>query len=386
MNIFNSLGSNYNLKFVLSTLFAQNRNSYSSDLKKLLEERYHGRVILTYKGREAIGTALNILNFPKDTAIAINGFTCFAVYETVEKSGYKAECLDLGNNSLNFSAKTLLKRLKQNPKIKAVIIQNTLGYPCDIEEIAKACRENDLVLIEDLAHCVGAKYLNDQEAGRVGDFVTLSFSQDKMIDAVSGGALIIRNKKYNNSTIQQFNNLGNKQQLIDRLYPLFTFKIRKTYGFILGKVIHVLLKAFNLLSKPMSSDFYKIFSLPNWYCRLALTAFADLSSNLTHRRMIAEIYKRSLGKKVLWKNITGNISLSSNLRFPIFVKSRGKLLKFLKNHSIHLSDIWYDDVSSQCPKAVSISKTILNLPTHRNVSKENALYISFLINLWLKSQ
>ena len=63
-----------------------------------------------------------------------------------------------------------------------------------------------------------------------------------------------------------------------------------------------------------------------------------------------------------------------------------KYIKFLKQHKIFVSDIWYDSVSPECPQAVAISKTILNLPTHINVTKADALIISERINVWLKLQ
>lgn len=182
MNIFNSLGSNYDFQFVLKSLFSRG----GGDLKKILEDKYKGRVTLTRKGREAIELALSGL--PPGSLIAINGFTCFAVYEAIKKAEHKALYLDIDKGDLNFSADTL----KRAFNVKAVIVQNTLGYPCDIEKIAQICKENKIILIEDLAHCVGTKYESGVEAGTVGDFVALSFSQDKMIDAVSGGALIKR--------------------------------------------------------------------------------------------------------------------------------------------------------------------------------------------------
>lgn len=182
MSIFNSLGSNYDFKFVLKSLFLKN----DGGLKKFLERKYKGQVTLTYKGREAIELALSGL--PKGSLIAINGFTCFAVYEAIKKAGHKALYLDIEKGELNFSPETL----KRAVNVKAVIIQNTLGYPCDIEKISQVCKENKIILIEDLAHSVGTRYENGKEAGMVGDFVALSFSQDKMIDVVSGGALIQR--------------------------------------------------------------------------------------------------------------------------------------------------------------------------------------------------
>ena len=84
--------------------------------------------------------------------------------------------------------------------------------------------------------------------------------------------------------------------------------------------------------------------------------------------------------------LTLETSHGINLRFPIFVENRTMLVKFLKKHKVFISDIWYDSVAPECPSAVEISKNILNLPTHINVSKNDALKIAGFINIWLKSQ
>lgn len=385
MSIFNSLGSNYNLKYVLKSLFSDSGNP-NRKLKNFLEEKYNGKVILTYKGREALILALKILNLQKESMLAINGFTCFAVYKAIEEAGLTPICLDLEekNSDLNFTPEAFEKILKENKNMKVVVVQNTLGYPTDIEKILQICKEKNIILIEDLAHCIGTKYGNGKEAGTTGDFVALSFSQDKVVDAVSGGALVIRNKQYSNKTIQQFNNINNLQQLKDRLYPVLTYKIRFLYDWGLGKAMHFIFKSLNLLSKPMQEGLYDFYSLPDWYCNLALGEFKNLSVQLNHRKEIAKIYAKNLDKKLLSKNITEKISLSSNLRFPIFVENRSNLIKFLKIYKIFVSDIWYDDVARDCPNAVEISRRIVNLPTHINTTKENALKISEKINMWLK--
>lgn len=388
MAIFNSLGSNYNLQYVFKSLFSDNGKK-NLKLKNYLSEKYNGKTTLTYKGREAITLALKILNLPKETCVAINGFTCYAVFKAIKEAGITPVCLDLDkkNYDLNFSPEFLEKLLIENKNIKVVIIQNTLGYPCDIEKIAQICKEKDLILIEDLAHCIGTRYNNGREAGGLGDFVTLSFSQDKIIDAVSGGALVIRNKKFQNHNLaSQGETLQNYQQFKDKFYPSLTYKIRFLYDFYLGKLLHYVLKNLNLLSKPMQGGLYKFYSLPNWYCNLALMGFRNLSKQLKHRREIAKIYARNLNKKILNQDITKNIPLSSNLRFPIFVGNRKDLIKFLQKNKIFVSDIWYDSVAPECPNAVEISHIILNLPTHINVSKKDALRITEKINEWLRSK
>jgi len=386
MAIFNSLGSNYNLQYVFRSLFSD-PSGQSLKLKNFLQNKYGGKVILTYKGREALTLALKILNLPKESCVAINGFTCYAVYKAINEAGLTPICLDLDekNSDLNFTPEIFKKKLEENKNIKVVVIQNTLGYPCDIEKIEEICKEKNVILIEDLAHCVGTKYKDRREAGSVGDFVTLSFSQDKIIDAVSGGALVIKNKKFQNHNLaSQGETLQANQQLKDHFYPIFTYKIRFLYDLGLGKLLHYILKNSNLLSKPMQEGLYDFYSLPNWHCNLALTEHSKLTQQLNHRKEIAKIYAKNLNKKILNTTIINKISISTNLRFPIFVESRGDLIKFLKKHKIFVSDIWYYSVAPECPNTVEISHKILNLPTHINVSKKSALKISEKINEWLK--
>ncbi|MBI2506561.1 MAG: aminotransferase class I/II-fold pyridoxal phosphate-dependent enzyme, partial [Candidatus Colwellbacteria bacterium] len=266
MTIFNSLGSNYNFRFVLKALaprsghhhlklresletryggetilFHKGREAlelalriiqnaprsghHHLKLRESLETRYGGETILFHKGREALELALRIIqkidNLPSGSLVAINGFTCYAVYQAVANAGYTPFYLDIEENSLNFSPAKLRSTLETNPGIKVVVVQNTLGYPCAVEEIAQICAEKGIILIEDLAHSVGAVYGSGKEAGAFGDFTVFSFSQDKIIDGISGGALVIKNPRYRIRAPYPLNDLDYKTQLIERLYPLF---------------------------------------------------------------------------------------------------------------------------------------------------------------------
>lgn len=399
MSIFNSLGSNYDFQFVFRALFTLPDKKYSSALTSFLENKYGGRAILLYKGREAIETALKLLHLPKGTYVGINGFTCYAVYKAIVNADYKVAYIDIGTSDLHFSAQSLQMRLKENPRIKVLIIQNTLGHPCDSEEISRLCKQKNIILIEDLAHSVGTTYPHNREAGTIGDFTILSFSQDKMVDGISGGALIIRNDNCKNLSSYTLNNLDSKQQLRDRFYPLFTYLIRKTYSFGLGRLLHAILKKMNLLSLPMGNQMMDtLHNLPDWYCYLIKQQFDNLDTNLRQRRKIASIYIQNIRPEIVPSKMPQNISLSTHLRFPILVEKRNSLIRYLKRYEIYISDIWYDapvapkkythltDYTNQCPVAEKISKQILNLPTHRNVSAKDARNISRRINQWLKSQ
>lgn len=388
MAIFNSLGSNYDFKFILKSLLGSGKKTDSERLKALLEERYDGKACLFYKGREALTFALELLKLPSDSKIVINGFTCVAVFNAIRKAGYEPLCLDLEETGgLNFTAKSLEECLKKEKNLKVVIVQNTLGYPCEIGKIKSICKKNNLMLIEDLAHCVGTRYENGSEAGTIGDFTVLSFSQDKIIDAISGGALVVRNKKYLDLDPSiKINSL--KAQIKDRFYPLITLKIRFLYGLGLGKIYHVMVRSFGLMTNIMNESFYSYYKLPSFYAMLALSSFANLENQLSHRRKIAEVYVSTLPDKIFMfdkDKAQKAVSLSSNLRFPIFIENREDLVKSLKKRGVNVADIWYSDVAPECLNAVTDSKKILNLPTHINVSVKEAERITKEVNKWLKS-
>lgn len=378
--VFNSLGSNYNFRFVLKSLFSLGSKYDHDELSSFLEKRYDGKTVLLYKGREAIKLALTISNLPKGSKVGITGFTCFAVYQAVIEAGYLCEFIDIKKETLNFS----LDELQKHNDIKALIIQNTLGIPCDVTDIKAYCDKNNICLIEDLAHSIGTVYENGKETGTVGDFTALSFSQDKAIDAISGGALIVRNKIYQNKIKDiQYDGLGIRRQIIDRLYPLFTYMIRSTYLVGLGKLLHRFLKITGLLSKPMPEGKIHFHRLPNWYCALIINQFSKLNELLKHRKKIVSIYKSKFNNKTL-----------GVLRYPIFVQDRVGLIKYLSAEKVFISDIWYDapiapkrympltNYFGDCPISENISEMIVNLPTHINVSIKEAERISALINKW----
>ncbi len=392
MNIFNSLGSNYNGGFVFRSL-TRTESRGKQKLKNFLEEKYKGKAVLTYKGRQALELALSSMGLKNDSGVAVTGFTCIAVIDAIEKQNLKPVYLDIDHLTLNFAAETLEEKLKSNKNIRVVIIQNTLGYPCDLEEILRVCKRYKLTLIEDLAHSVGTTYSNGQEAGTVGDFAVFSFSQDKVIDAVSGGALVIRNLKFWTSDKRQMARQGFSK---DKLYPLLTWLIRKTYSIGVGKVLHFVFRILSLLSDPMKSSNNSAMS--DWHARLALKEFDNLKQQSNHRRTIAKIYADHLSPKILSQEIVKQIPNSSNLRFPIFADNRGTLVHKLKESGIYVSDIWYDAPvapkkylglarysKSSCPNAEKVSDKIMNLPTHINVSEKDALEISRIINGFLNT-
>ncbi len=384
MTLFNSLGSNFSWSVSLKALFKGNSAKTQTNLTEALNAAYQGQTTLTYKGRQALQLAFESLNLPTNSVVAINGFTCYVVYQAVERAGLKPLMIDITQGDLNFGVAELEKAYKKQA-FQVVVVQNTLGVLCDIAGIEKFARTNNLVLIEDLAHSIGSHYPEGREVGMVGDLVMLSFSQDKTLDAVAGGAVIDR--RPNSKNVETAKSPG---RLKLRFYPMITHLIRSSYRIQIGRLLHKLLRSLGMLAAPMDQTS----STPQ---NTSMAALADYrwelrTSEYNHRQKISQVYSQNLPDKICFLNGERAVQV----RFPVKVKRPAELLEKLKEAGFYFGDTWYDAPlgpkkyltntnyqPGDCPEAESIVSSIVNLPTHQETSEADAKKICEVINKWL---
>lgn len=75
------------------------------------------------------------------------------------------------------------------PRTKAIIPVHLLGNPAEMGEITKIAEEHKLMVIEDCAQAIGAKYKN-KLVGTIGHFGAFSFQETKNIATGEGGMVI----------------------------------------------------------------------------------------------------------------------------------------------------------------------------------------------------
>jgi dTDP-4-amino-4,6-dideoxygalactose transaminase len=304
-HIFNSLGSNYTLPFSLQALMYLIQlpprqkivAKLESACKKLFPAFENGPYFF-YKGRDAIEFVLKSHSIGDGDLVLTQAFTCHAIEAAIRRTGAQPVFVDLEENSLHPSVKTISAVYKQHPQVKALIIQHTLGFAAPITKIRKWCTENNILLIEDLAQAFGGVDESGALLGSTADAIILSFGRDKIIDAVSGGVCFIR--KYSAHThTENFRSLTYKVFCTDLWYPFLTYCIRKTYPIYLGKIILFVAKTMGLIVSPVKARFEFSTALPASVAALSLTYFETLPEQLAHRRKIAEIYQAALHRQVV---------------------------------------------------------------------------------------
>ena len=347
--LFLGQASNYRAKDVVRHTFAIASSKWSNMLKSELAERYDvpdSQVHLMNNGRSALAAALKML-VPKNSEVIINAFTCYAVLQAVEYAECKAVYADIDRKTLSFDTKTLATCLKKHPHARAIVLQNTLGIPMDIVALEKFAKEHQLVIIEDLAHATGIKYADGREIGSVGAAAALSFGKGKSLDAITGGALILREQ---NAILPK---LGDKHPKLSdslraRWYPLFAAIGRGLSRVHLEKYWYGPLIKIHFIERAVDAKLD---------CRRRPTYWQD--------------------KLVLRQLESIPPSGATPIRTHLFVKNRAQLIEKLDQNGFNFREIWYDVPISpvryykkvhfpekEFPVATAVSKEIINLPNY----------------------
>ena len=122
--------------------------------------------------------------------VIIPGLTFVSDANVVTQLGAKpvfADSESLGN--FNVSIKDIIKKI--TIRTRAIVIVHFAGFPLDVTELQKICKEKGIFLIEDCAHAPGAM-LGSQYCGTLGDFSFFSFFSNKNLAVGEGGMVLAR--------------------------------------------------------------------------------------------------------------------------------------------------------------------------------------------------
>ncbi len=345
-------------------------------------------------GRSALMAILEALGIREGDEVLLQGFTCNSAVIPILERKAKPVFVDVDDN-LNLDPKDLEKKITS--KSKAVMIQHTFGWPAKIGEILEITKRHNLLLIEDCAHSLGAKY-EGKFCGTFSDAAFFSLGRDKIISSVFGGMVVTNNDSFAKK-IERFKERLDYpsgfwvfQQLLHPI--LVNYLVLPAYRFPnLGKVLLVFFQKIKILSKAVhwqekKGKIPKYFpkKLPNALAILALNQLKKLERFNSHRRKIAKFYEDGLKETKFILPFLGEREEVVFMRYPILVEDSDKILKEARRRKILLNDGWRKSsivppdtdigtmqyIPGSCQKAEKIAETILNLPTHINISEKKA--------------
>ncbi len=101
--------------------------------------------------------------------------------------GAKPVLVDIESTHHNIAPDRVASRI--TAKTRAIVAVDYAGHPAEMDALRKISEANDLALVEDASHSLGAEY-RGRSAGTLADVTTLSFHPVKGITTGEGGAVL----------------------------------------------------------------------------------------------------------------------------------------------------------------------------------------------------
>ena len=316
-------------------------------------------VVAVGSGTDALHLSYILSNLKKNDEVICPVFTCTATNIPLLYIEAKIKFADIDSKTLNISVEHVEKLITK--KTKAIIFVNYGGLLCELDKLNKLAKKHKILLIQDAAQSLGAKY-KKKSIAHYADFTIFSFQAIKHITSGDGGALCVKNKnlvkkamrlrwfgidrpkKQGGTWENDITEVGYKYQLTD----------------IGASLLLESIKEFKLIKNLRNS-------ICNTYLRnikenknIKLVRQVDKKSDsVMWLFTILSPYKDLIQKKLRDKNIETNQVHFRNDRYKIFEK-------FSKNKHFKNMD--------------KIQNQYLVLPVHTNMSTKDAIYISKEIN------
>lgn len=151
--------------------------------------------------------------------------------------GAKPVFVDICPDTYNICPKALEKYLQEHGPCKAVIPVHFAGLPCDMAKISRIAKKNNMLVIEDACHALGASYMDRQTGGwvktgacRHSDMTVFSFHPVKNMTTGEGGMVTTDNENlyerlmlFRNHGVTKnpelFQNLEKKEKTANQFVP-----------------------------------------------------------------------------------------------------------------------------------------------------------------------
>lgn len=141
-------------------------------------------------GTAALSLAYSVANIDSGDEVITTPNTFVATSNMLLALGAKPVFCDIRLDTYNIDENKIEKLITK--KTKAIVPVHFAGHPCEMETILKIAKKHRLVVIEDAAHALGAKYKN-KKIGSISDMTTFSFHPVKSITTGEGGAILTNN-------------------------------------------------------------------------------------------------------------------------------------------------------------------------------------------------
>jgi dTDP-4-amino-4,6-dideoxygalactose transaminase len=160
--------------------------AFEAAFSRRVEDR---SAISTSYGRMAFYYLLKAFAFPAGSEIVFPALTFWVVPEIARVLGLTPVFADVDPETFNLTPASFKRAI--TAKTVAVVPTHLWGLPCDMDKIAGIASRHGIVVIEDCAHALGARF-RGRPVGTLGDAAFFSFQMIKPLNTYGGGMAVAR--------------------------------------------------------------------------------------------------------------------------------------------------------------------------------------------------
>lgn len=324
-------------------------------------------------GTAALHMACDAVGLKPGDEVIVSPLTFAASANCILYMGAKPVFADINPDTLNIDPLSIKSKI--TTRTKAIIPVHFSGNPADLDSIQCIARENQLHVIEDAAHALGATYKNTK-IGALSDLTEFSFHPVKPITTGEGGIVTTND---------------------DKLYK--KMKLFRSHGITRDR---------SLINDKHGDWYYEQLSLgynyriPDINCALGISQLQRLDEFTKRRRQIAHMYDEKLcelGEIEL--PIRSSIGESSyhiyviRLKLDYLTVGRRKIYDALRAENIgvnvHYIPVYYHPhyaalgyKKGLCKNAEESYERIITLPIHPSMDDNDVYDVINAVNKVIK--
>ena len=168
--------------------------AYTKKCNAWMEEKFGAKkCLLTTSCTHATEMTALLAGIKEGDEVIMPSYTFVSTADAFVLRGAKVVFVDIRPDTMNIDETKIEAAITE--KTKAIVPVHYAGVACEMDTILDIAKRHNLLVIEDAAQGVMAKY-KGKALGTIGDFGCYSFHETKNYSMGEGGALLIRDDKY----------------------------------------------------------------------------------------------------------------------------------------------------------------------------------------------
>src|SRR5579883_746002 len=148
-------------------------------------------LLLTSSCTHALELSAMLVNAKPGDEVIMPSFTFVSTANAFLRAGMKPVFAAIDSWTLNISPESIMQKI--TPRTRTLVVVHYAGVSCDMDAIMAIAKKHNLIVVEDAAHAIGARY-NGRPLGAIGDIGCFSFHDTKNITSGEGGAICMKDE------------------------------------------------------------------------------------------------------------------------------------------------------------------------------------------------